>query len=357
MLLFAEFIPLSRIAAATLCLAAALSAADITPHIGAIEIYGNRHASASKIRNALQAKPGDPLPSREEAEERINKVTGVLASRIQATCCSGRNLTLYVGIEERDAPHIEFHPAPAEDVSLPEDLWGNYQAFIDAVSASIRDDAAAQDLTHGYSLMQQQDGNAIQHKFLPLAARDLGLLDKVIRTAADPEQRTAAAYILQYAPRGARTSTIMVNALMYALQDNEDSVRENAMRSLRAVIVGAKLHPEQQIDLQPTWFIELLNSPVWSDRHSAALALVELTDKRKPETIQLLRERALPAVVEMARWQELRDALPPFWLAGRIAGLTEEQIKEAWVNGDREAVIDHALSPKHKFRPSSKRST
>lgn len=347
----------SRLLALGLLFSAALLADDITPRVGTVEIYGNRKASASKIKNALGSKPGEPLPSREDAEERINKVSGVLASRVQATCCSGKNLILYVGVEERDAPHIEFHPSPMEDLKLAVDLTDNYQAFIDAVAVSIRDDATMQDFTNGYSLMQQADGNTIQHRFLPLVARDLGVLDKVIRNAADPEQRTIAAYLLQYTPRGPRTTTLMVNALMYALQDTEDSVRENAMRSIRAVIVGAKLHPEQHIQLQPTWLIELLNSPVWSDRHSASLALVELTEKRNPETLQLMRERALPSVLEMAKWQELRDALPPFLLAGRMAGLSEDQIKEAWVSGDREAVINQAISPKRKFRIVAKRNT
>lgn len=334
-----------------------LTATDITPRVGAIEIYGNRRASASKIKSALGSKPGDPLPAREDAEERINKVNGVIASRVEATCCSGRNLILYVGVEERDAPHIEFHPAPTENLKLADDTAGAYEEFIEAVSASIRDDSAAQDLTNGYSLMQQADANSIQQRFLPLVARDLPILDKVIRNAEDPEQRTMAAYLLQYTPRGPRTTTLMINALMYALQDGEDSVRENAMRSLKALAVGAKLHPEQQIHLEPTWFVELLNSPVWSDRHNASLALVELTEKRSPETLQLMRERALPSIIEMAKWQELRDALPPFLLVGRVAGLSEEQIRQAWVAGDREAVIHQALSPKRKFRIAAKRTT
>ncbi len=345
---------------AACCLAGAglvVLADDITPRVGSIEIYGNRKTSSSKIKAALETKPGGAPPSREDAEERINKISGVLASRVQATCCIGPNLTLYVGVEERDAPHMEFHPSPAGDIKLADDVVSNYHAFINSVADSIRDDSSAQDFTNGYSLMQSAEGNTIQHRFVPLVARDLTDIDAVVRNSSDPEQRTIAAYVLQYAPRNPNSITVMVNALMYALQDNEDSVRENAMRSLKAVAVGARLHPEQHIRLSPVWFIELLNSPVWSDRHNASLALVELTDKRDPETLQLMRSRALQSVLEMAKWSNLRDALPPFILAGRMASLSDSQIKEAWVAGDRQAVIEHAISPKRKFKINPGHST
>jgi hypothetical protein len=37
--------------------------------------------------------------------------------------------------------------------------------------------------------------------------------------------------------------------------------------------------------------------------------------------------------------------LPGFILAGRIAGLSEQQIQDAWINGNREAVLEKALYP------------
>jgi hypothetical protein len=172
----------------------------------------------------------------------------------------------------------------------------------------------------------------------------------VIRESADPEQRTIAAYLLQYGPRGPRTSRIITDALQYALQDQQDSVRQNAMRSLEAIAIGAKLNPDQQIRVEPTWFIELLNSVVWSDRRNASLALVDLTDNRDPDTLALLRQRSLDSVLEMARWHNLEHALPAFILAGRLAGLTEKQIQDAWVSGNREPVLEKALHPNKKIK-------
>lgn len=319
---------------------------DITPRIGSIEIYGARKVSVQKIRSALGAGPGDFFPSREAAEERIDKISGVVASRIEAACCERKEPILYVGIEERDSPHVEFHPVPAGADKLPPELVDKYEAFLDAVGDSIRGKNADEDLTNGYSLMADPECREIQQSFIPLVANNLALVDRVLRESSDPDQRAMAAYVLQYGPRGPRTAAVAVNGLQWALRDMDESVRENAVRALKAVAVGAKLHPEQQIRIEPTWFIELLNSVVWSDRRNASLALVDLTEQRDPEMLSLLRERALPSVIEMARWHDLEHALPAFILAGRLAGLDDKAIQAAWVAGDREPVLKKALKVK-----------
>jgi hypothetical protein len=91
-----------------------------------------------------------------------------------------------------------------------------------------------------------------------------------------------------------------------------------------------------------------MNSVVWSDRFHASQALAEITETRDPETLALLRSRALPSVIEMARWHDLKHALPSFILAGRLAGLDDKQIKQAWVSDGREAVLKAALGTEKK---------
>ena len=324
--------------------------ADITPRVSVIEIYGAHKVSADKIRKALGAQEGGPLPSREEAEDRIDKLSGIVASRIEAACCDNGGMVLYIGIEEKDAPHFEFHPAPTGTVTVPVELEGNYRTFLDSVAESLHGNTADEDLTNGYSLMADSQCRDLQQAFIPFVERNLNLLDRVIRESADPEQRSMAAYLLQYGSRGPRTSKVILDALQYGLQDQEDAVRQNALRSLEAIAVGAKVHPEQEIHVEPTWFIELLNSVVWSDRHGASLALVDLTQNRDPDTLALLRQRSLESVVEMARWHDLRHALPAFILAGRLAGLDEKQIQKYWIAGTREPVLEKALHPNKKIK-------
>ena len=328
-------------------------AVDISPRIGLIEVFGAHKVSEQKIRSALAAKPGEPLPPAEAAEDRINKLPGVLASRLEAVCCAGGGrMILYVGVEERDAPHVELHPAPTGEIKLPAELYDSYLGLLESVEASIRGRNADEDLTNGYSLMADPYAREAQRNFIPAVEKNLPLLDQVVRQSADPEQRAAAAYLLQYGPRGPRTSKMITDALQSAVRDQEDIVRRNAMRALRAVYVGAKLHPEQEIAVEPTWFVEMLNSVVWSDRRSAAQELVSITEDRKRETLDLIRERALPSIVEMARWRNLDHALPAFILAGRVAGFEEREIKDAWVKEDREAILSE-VTGKHGRRKAT----
>ncbi len=327
-------------------LSAPIWAQDLTPRIGSIEIYGARKIPEKRILDALGVQQGSPLPpSRTAAELRLVGLRGVALSHLEAVCCDdAHRMILYVGVEEREAPHVEFHPAPSHDVELPEDVMALYQDFLDRAKEASRDGAPAEDLTNGYSLMTDFESRADQIRLQNMAEDYFPQIHDVIRNAADEEQRAAAAYILQYSKRTERITKQMVEDLEYALSDDSELVRSAAMRSLKAVAVGGKLHPEQGIQIQPTWYVQLLNSVVWSDRRTASLALVEMTESRSEETIGLMRDRALTSIVEMARWKDLAHALPPFILAGRIAGVSEKEIKDAWIAGDRESVIKKALA-------------
>jgi hypothetical protein len=325
-----------------LVLLASASAEDITPKVGIVQVFGVQKLSSRKIESALAVKPGDRLPHADEAEQRLDKISGVVSSNVEAVCCYAKAMVLYVGVEEKNAPHMPFHATPTSDLKLPSDLWDKYGAVVEAAEASLHGRNADEDLTAGYSLMADPEGRQFQSELLPLVAANLAAIDNAIRNAADPEQRAAAAYLLQYAPRTPREVKTMTDALQYAIQDPDSGVRTNAMIALKAVLVGARLHPAQHIHVESTWFVELMNSSIWSDRHNASLTLVTLTDKNNPAAIDLIRERALAAVCDMAGWQDLEHALPGFILAGRLAGLDQKQIDSAWLSGDREAVIREA---------------
>lgn len=333
---------------------------DITPRIGDIEVYGTHRLSPEKIKSALDLKPGSRLPSRLDAEEKLDRLSGVVSSRLEAICCDGRNAVLYIGVEERNQPHIDFHTAPTENLMLPQEITEKYAALIDATALSMHGKNPDEDLTNGYSLMADPDSRELQQSLLALVAANLSTVDQVLRQAADPEQRATAAYVIQYGPRSVRASKTIADGLQYALQDPDESVRKNAMISLRAVMVGSRLHPDQPVHIEATWFVELMNSVVWSDRHNASLALITLTDKvnradrqnplddHRAEALDLIRSRALQPVLEMARWRDMRNALPGFILAGRLAGLDEKAIQDAWVSGQRDPVLEKAEHPNGK---------
>lgn len=322
--------------------AASAFCADITPRVSVVQIFGTQKLNSEKIAAALNIKPGDTLPAKEEAEKRVARVPGVLASSVEAVCCFHGGTVLYVGVEEKNAHRMEFHATPAGNETVPQDLASVYDSVLEAAAASMRSRNADEDLTNGYSLMADPQARAEQEQFLPLVAKHLVLLDEIVRNSSDPDQRAMAAYLLQYAPRTPREVKTMSNALQYALQDPDENVRAKAMLALKAVLVGARLHRDQHIHIEPTWFVELMNSLDWKDRRNASLALVTLTDNRNPEALALIRERALDSVTDMAGWTDLEDALPGFILAGRLSGMSKAEIDRAWDSGDRSGVIEAA---------------
>ena len=307
------------------------------PRIGTIDFYGLRKVTEAKVRKALAVSEGGVLPSsKADVEERIEKLPGVVEAHLEAACCddAGKAI-LYVGIEEKGAAHYNYRPPPTGDAALPAEIVPVYARFLGAVAVASRSGHVAEDLTHGHSLMSDPDVRALQEQFVGFAAKYTDDLRKVIRNGPNEEQRAIAAYVIGYAPR----KETVVSDLQYALQDPDDTVRNNAMRSLAAFAVLQRKQPDSEIKISPTWFIEMLNSIIWGDRNNAAVALVTLTDSREETVLEQLRERALPALAEMAGWKHLPHALPAYILQGRACGMKEEALQDAWSKGERMAVI------------------
>jgi hypothetical protein len=93
----------------------------------------------------------------------------------------------------------------------------------------------------------------------------------------------------------------------------------------------------------------MLNSVTLSDRNGATRALINLTDSRPAATLDLMRERALSSLAEMAQWNSLSYALPAFILLGRVGGIDEQHIQDSW-KGDRQTMILQVLRSSKKKR-------
>ena len=333
----------------TLCLplvAAALLSAQ-APRVDDIEFYGLHKLPEQKLLHTLHVKPGDPLPpSKGDLEDELAQIPGVVLARVEAVCCDQGKTTLFIGIEEKGAAHLAFRSPPSGGAVLSEDVTNTYRKFLEAVRDAAHRGSTAEDLTNGHSLMADPDARDLQFQFADFAGAHLPLLREVLRDSDDAEQRAIAATVIGYAPNKKE----VVNDLAYALQDPGDAVRANALRSLNAIAVLARLQPQLGIHVPPTWFVEMLNSIVLSDRTRAANVLVTLTDQ-DAATLDQIRDRALDSVVEMAQWKVLRYALPPFILVGRLAGMNEQEIQKAWTGGDRQAAIGLALGSKAKKKP------
>ncbi len=323
-------------------LAGSLASAQ-APRIGVIDFYGLHKVPESKIRAALGAREGDPLPpSKGDAEENLSDLPGVIDSHLEAVCCDAGKMILYVGIEEKGTPHFEIREPPERDIRLPDQITATYHEFLQAWAAAVRKGEDRDDLTHGHALSANPETRAIQEKMIPLAKDHLKELSDVLRNSSDEEQRATAAYVIGYAPNKSE----IVDDLQYALKDSDAGVRANATRSLVAVAVLARLHPVSNLKVAPTWFVEMLNSLSWTDRKQALMALQILTDDRDPSVLEELQDRALSSLVEMARWKTLEHALPAYVLLARIAGVPDRQAQDAWARGDRESVIAQVTAKK-----------
>jgi hypothetical protein len=88
--------------------AATLLPAQSVPRIAIIDFYGLNRVPESRVRQVLGVKEGDQLPpSKGGTEERLDSITGVVESHLEAVCCEAGNAILYVGIEERGATHFD----------------------------------------------------------------------------------------------------------------------------------------------------------------------------------------------------------------------------------------------------------
>ncbi len=274
-------------------------------------------------------------------EDRIEEIPGVTQARLEAVCCDqNHKAILYVGIEEKGAPHFNYRPPPSGEVQLPAQIAPIYARFLGAVAAAGQKGPVSEDLTRGHSFMSDPRVRALQEAFVDIATTYPTELRNVLREGANEEQRAMAAYIIGYAPNKMR----VVNDLQYALQDPDDTVRNNAMRSLAAFAVLKQKDPTVEMKIEPIWLVALLNSLVWGDRHTAAVTLVTITENRDADTLSLIKERAMPALAEMAAWKTLAHALPAYILMGRAGGLKEAELQEAWSKGQRMAIIKKVMA-------------
>jgi hypothetical protein len=324
-----------------------VSACAQVPKIGVINFYGLRHQTEDKLLKAGEITAGAPMPgSKGDLEDRLEAVPGVVAARVEAVCCEGRDAILFVGIQERGAPHFETRAAPAGTAVLPDDIVTDYREYLRVIQRAAQRGAGSEDYSTGEPRLADPAALEFEERFRHFAVDSVPLLRDILRNTGDAEQRAVAASLIVYGPK----KTDVLNDLQYALQDPDESVRTNAARSLKAIAVLAQKRPDLGLKVSPTWFVEMLNSLVLSDRVQATEALLILTDGGPSTTLDLMRDRSLNNLVEMARWKTLRYALPAFLLVGRIAGMSDTDLHQQWQNGDRETAIKLALAPVPKTR-------
>src|SRR5580658_7336240 len=159
------------------------------PHIGDIDFYGLRKIAPEKVLSVTGLGRGSSLPaSKGDVEEAIEKIADVVQARVEAVCCDGKDAALFIGIEERGAPHAAFRSEPDGDAALPQDLLNSYNQYLAAVTRAAARGNTAEDLTSGHSVMDDPGASALQSGFVKFAAEHVSALHDVLHNGAEAEQ-------------------------------------------------------------------------------------------------------------------------------------------------------------------------
>ena len=285
------------------------------PRIGIIDYYGTKAFAPEKLRSTIKVAEGDPLPpSKGDLEEVLVAIKGITRANVEAICCEQGKAIFYIGVEERGRTHLDIREAPTnETLTMPAEVTAIYNKLVESAA----------------------EPAAVQAQLPDIAENHQKILRQIVRESADPDDRRVAAAVLGYGPK----AQAIIEDLQLALRDPDKEVRTAAFGSLAPLAIYARKHPEAEITVLTTWFVEMLNSVAWKDRINAMNLLVELTGERDEKLIRHMKERGIPALAEMAMWKHLPHALPAYILLGRVANLTEQEIQDTWSANQREETI------------------
>jgi hypothetical protein len=311
-----------------------------SPRVGIVDFYGLGPVTETQARTALEIREGDVVPnSVTRAERRLAALPGVSAARVSRVCCEDGKALVYVGLQQRDAPHLQFRAAPRGTVRLSPDVVKAGNAFDSAFERAIQRGATEEDQSQGHALSRDPQVRAVQEQFVTLANGDLDRLRAVVRDSADAHHRALAAQVIAYT----KDKQAIVGDLVYAMTDPDGEVRNNAMRALW-IMAEAQPSERRAVKIPVEPFVDLLNSLIWEDRNKASLALMALSKDRDPALLGLLRQKAAAALNDMARWKSRGHATAPVMLLGRVAGISEQTLVLALQTGTQLSIVDAAAA-------------
>lgn len=326
----------TRRCAAAVLLAFSSSLAAQTGTVGTVEVYGTRTVSPDEVRRALGVAAGDAVPADGGAlRQRLLRMPGVADAAVSSVCCEAGRSILYAGIRELgDSTPPRWHQAPDGIISLPDDIVKAEAEFTAALQEAVERGQAEEDHSAGHALMRYGPARAVQLRFVALAQHYEEPLREVLATSRFPNQRALAAQVLAYLPDKGEVAAL----LGAALEDPSSAVRNDAARALWILAESAAGDSALRARIPTAPLIAMLHSLEWTDRNKSSLVLMALTTGRDPAVLAALDSSARRPLEEMARWRT-QHALPAFLILGRIKGMPDEAILEAWTSGDRSRIV------------------
>ncbi|MGI8601270.1 MAG: hypothetical protein ACR2KB_18590 [Chitinophagaceae bacterium] len=297
-----------------------------TFRVGSIDIYGNRKVSTDTVLVYISVKEGDSIDMSNflyKAEAaKLKQIAGVRHATVNPVCCNtDGNLMVYIGIGESDSVILKFRHAPPQNNRLSGAMMTAFQNFNKQIQAAVTTDKGEDD-SHGYALFNYKPAREEQKKFIRFATDHFTLLARVLKYSKYAEHRAAAAQIIAYSANRKK----VVEHLLFATDDPDENVRNNATRALGILAGYIRMHPNLKVTIPAEPFIKMLNSIVWTDRNKGAGVLMYLTEDHNPTLLNKLKQQSLPSIIEMAKWKSREHAFFSFIILGRIAGVDEETL-------------------------------
>lgn len=322
----------------TLFVAAAL-AQDKPFAIGEIEFFGYSHLDLDRIKAALPLHERDVIAipdfpaTQEKIRQSVKREIGREATDVTFMCCDHQGmLMIFVGLPGESSRSFQYNPKPNGSVRLPRSILELYDRAQDLNLEAVQKQPA-EDRSKGYGLSAYVPLRETQLAIRQFAIDNDLLIQRVLQSSAEPNQRRAAAYALGYA----RQSRAQISALVRAGRDADDTVRNNSVRAL-GVLASSSERVSAWIPAED--FARMLNSGVWTDRNKAGLLLDVLSRRRDRRLLRVLRSQALESLVEMARWRDAGHASYARMILGRIAGIEEVRLQQLADSGKVEEIIN-----------------
>ena len=306
--------------------------------ISKIQFFGTTGMAVEKIKADLPIHEGQVISSdslssvSEQIRGSIKNSTGTAATDVAPGCCDEEgNWMIYIGLQGKNFRESNYNPPPTSAVKLPTSVVNIYHEFLDLILESIHKQAT-EDNSRGYALSSYPPLRAKQLAMHDYAIQHSNLVLEVLLNSSAAEQREVAAQLVGYL----KYSQQQISALVHASRDDNDGVRNNAVRSL-AVIAMAR--PGVPSGIPASNFVAMLNSGIWKDRNKGLFLLGTLTASRNPTLLTQLRRDASDSIVEMAKWRNAGHADPARMLLGRIAGIDEVQLQRLVAAHDVQMIL------------------
>lgn len=315
--------------------------------IAKIDFFGYGHLDVAKLRSVLPLHAGESIEQadwnaqRSKIVEAIRSQTGKQPTDVARLCCDENgNSMIYIGVAGTSSVALQHKPAPKGADRLPAAALKLNQETEEALTKAVLAGRTQEDHYNGYALSADPDLRAKELQIREFALANEALLRTVLSSSSDAEHQAIAAQFLGYANVSAR----QIADLTEAARDPDEDVRNNAVRAL-GVIASSSQQRASMIRAKP--FIALLKSDKWVDRNKGGWLLVNLTESRDPKLLKQLREEAMDALVEMARWQFAGHATFARRLLGRLAGIEEAKLDALVLQNDQAERIIVAAQKSH----------